>query len=183
MMAVVYRFFLTFIALSLAIAVFLIQQKIHFLPLLHPKLCAVPPFVSYAIYLLLCVLFAWLSITLATFLADDTFGAGTIKELEQASDAFLPSYLGYFFVALSVPSFQIFFLVFGIITILIFFSRAAYFNPLYFLFGFHFYYATTSRDVKILVITKKRLKLPTDVQFNSIKRINDFTYIDIEGEK
>lgn len=182
-MAIIYRFFLTFIALSLAIAVFLIQQKIHFLPHIHSSLAIFPPVVSYASYLVLCLLFAWLSIKLAKLLDNDTFGPGTIKELEQASDAFLPSYLGYFFVALSTPSFQIFFLVFGIITVLIFFSRAAYFNPLYFLFGYHFYYATTSADVKILVITKKRLKMPGDVKFEKIKRINDFTFIDVEGKK
>lgn len=178
-MAITYRFFLTFIALSLAIAVFLIQQKIHFLPHVHASFSVIPPFVSYAFYLFLCLFLAWLSIKLAKFLDNDTFNSGTIKELEQASDAFLPSYLGYFFVALSVPSFEVFFVVFGIITILIFFSRAAYFNPLYFLFGYRFYYATTSSDVKILVITKKSLKMPKDVEFTMIKRINDFTFIDV----
>ncbi len=183
MMAIIFRFFLTLIALSLAIAVFLIQQKINVLAGLHSSMADIPPFLSYISYLYLCLVSAWLSVKLAKYLDTDTFPLGTIKELEQASDAFLPSYLGYFFVALSVPRFSIFFWVFSIITILIFFSRAAYFNPLYFLFGFHFYYATTDADVKILIITKRRLKKPEDVAFEKIKRINDFTFIDIEEVK
>ena len=71
----------------------------------------------------------------------------------------------------------------GIICIFIFCSRAAYFNPMYFLFGYQFYYAVTTKNVKILIITRQHLKNPEMVQFDRIKRINDFTFIDIEGRE
>lgn len=182
-MATFYRFFLTIVALSLAVAVFLIKAEVHFLPLLHHKLQHIPAIFSYLTYMAICIFLAWLSLSLAKGLSNDTLSQGSIKEIEQANDAFLPSYLGYFFVALSVPNFQIFCIVFAIIVILIFFSRAAYFNPLYFLFGFRFYYVVTARNVKILIISKRKLKTPEEASFSRIKRVNDFTFLDLESKR
>jgi hypothetical protein len=69
--------------------------------------------------------------------------------------------------------------VFGIIFIFVLFSRISYFNPLFFLFGYNFFYVVNSDKIKVLLITKKQLKNPKDVKFENIKRINNYTFMDM----
>jgi len=93
---------------------------------------------------------------------------------------FLPSYLGCFFVALSVPNFEVFIVVFGIIAIFIFYSRASYFNPVFFILGYHFFFIEKTSGVKVLIIAKRKLKMVSDISFQNLKRINDYTFIELE---
>ena len=113
-------------------------------------------------------------------LGTDTIDAGSISVIEPANDAFLPSYLGYFFVALSIPNIEVFCYVFGIIYIFIFYSRISYFNPIFFLFGFNFYYIINNKNIKVLLITRNQIKEPKSAAFKKLKRINNYTFIDME---
>ena len=103
---------------------------------------------------------------------------GTIKEIELANNAFLPSYLGYFFVALSVPNCSTLYFIFLILFIFTFLSQSLYFNPLFLFFGYHFYNITTSKNVKLFIITRQNINDPNEVEFEKLKRINNFTFID-----
>lgn len=78
-----------------------------------------------------------------------------VIEAEQANNAFLPSYLGYFFVALSINHFETLAFIFTILFLFTFYSQTLYFNPLFLLFGYHFYYLTTVNKTKVLMITEK----------------------------
>ena len=138
---------------------------------------------SYTIYVLVLLLINAFSLWVMKFLGNDSLQAASVVSIESANDAFLPSYLGYFFVALSVNDLQMFLFVFGIISIFIFFSRISYFNPILFLYGYHFYYVVTESGVKILVISKMKLKKREDAEFQSLKRINDYTFIDVRGKR
>ncbi|WP_121626784.1 hypothetical protein [Poseidonibacter antarcticus] len=139
--------------------------------------------VSYSIYFIVILILSSISIFFIKYLSDDSIEENTITNIEPANDAFLPSYLGYFFVALSVTDIQIFFVVFGIIAIFIFYSRISYFNPMFFLFGFNFYYVTNNNNVKVLLITKRELKNTLDIEFSELKRITNYTFIDIKKEE
>lgn len=117
---------------------------------------------------------------LSKFLAKETFNKGDMISAEYANDAFLPSYLGYFFVALDVPNFETFYFVYPIIFLFTFLSQTLYFNPLFLLFNYHFYNLTTDNNVRIFMITKQKFKDPKNIEFIGVSRINDFTYIDNE---
>ena len=136
MIATIYRFLLTLIALLLTLAVFLINKGFVLNPYLPVRLENLPNGASYVLYLALCLIFTWASLLVAKRLSNDVMQQGSIIELEQVNDAFLPSYLGYFFVALSTTNTQVFLIVFSILLVLVFSSRAAYFNPIFFIFGF-----------------------------------------------
>ena len=164
-----FHIFILLLTLSPSFIVFAYNSKIFNI---NP-ICLI--LVSISIVLLLTKL----SLCLAKLLGGESFEKGSICEVEQASYTYLPSHLGYFFVALSTPRLEVYLLVFSIISVLIFFSDHAYFNPLYFVFGFKFYSVTTKRGVKILIITKKGLRYPEQISFEGIKRINDYTFIDI----
>jgi acyl-CoA synthetase (AMP-forming)/AMP-acid ligase II len=48
------------------------------------------------------------------------------------------------------------------------------------LHGYHFYYALNSSGVKVLVISKKKIKKREEADFQNLKRINDYTFIERE---
>ncbi|AWE09322.1 hypothetical protein DCE79_16295 [Lysinibacillus sp. 2017] len=189
-----YRLFLTFNSTSLIIVIYLVKEQLTIQ--WHNKLSFVPDFVSYALYFCLPITFTFISLLLAKLLAKDslektekrikkengkeqTIEISKIIEVEQANNAFLPSYLGYFFVALSITNFETLTFIFLILFLFTFFSQTHYFNPLFLLLGYHFYYLTTVNRTKIFLITRKSLKNPNDINLPKLRRINDFTFIDL----
>ncbi|BDD00529.1 hypothetical protein PEPS_28090 (plasmid) [Persicobacter psychrovividus] len=176
-----YRILLTFNSTSLLLVIFWIKDEyIICWDKLLPNLdvSVVPDWVSYILYFLLPIVTTQISLGLSRFL--DTDSVENIEEVEQANNAFLPSYLGYFFVALSVGSYNTLGYIFSILFVFTFFSQTLYFNPLFLLFKYHFYYLTTNNRVKIFVITRKTLKSPSTITLGNLKRINNFTFIDNE---
>lgn len=187
-----YRLLLTFNSTSLIIVIFLVKEQITVQ--WYNKLLFLPNFVSYAFYFSLPLLFTMCSLYLAKLLAKDslektkiiaengeikTLGKSKVIEIEQANNAFLPSYLGYFFVALSITRFETLIVIFLLLFLFTFFSQTLYFNPLFLLFGYQFYYLTTINRTKIFLITRKSLKNPDDIDLPKLNRINDFTFIDL----
>ncbi|MBT2639844.1 hypothetical protein [Bacillus sp. ISL-39] len=160
------------------------------------KLSFVPDFFSYILYFCLPIIFTQISLLLANLLSKDslekternikkengqiqTIKMSKVIEVEQANNAFLPSYLGYFFVALSINYFETLIFIFLILFLFTFYSQTLYFNPLFLLFGYHFYYLTTVNKTKVFIITRKSLKNPDDINLPELRRINDFTFIDL----
>jgi len=175
----IFKLFLTLNTLLLSLVVFCVDKNIT-LGRLYSRLLFLPNIVSYLVYVLAIIFITWVSLVVANFLSTDTIKTGSIITSEPANDAFLPSYLGYFFVALSITNLEVFVFVFSVICIFVYFSRISYFNPVFFLFGFNFFYVTTESNEKILLITKKEIKNPIEVSFGALKRINNYTFIDME---
>lgn len=177
-----FRLLLTISATSLLLIVFLVQKS-YTLYCLFPSLTwmkDISPFVSYLIYIAVPVMLTWLSIKLSSKLGKDSFCSGDIVEISHANNSFLPSYLGYFFVALSVGNWDTLIVVYGMLFVFTFRSQALYFNPLFLLYGFEFYNVTTRGGASIFLISGKRYKLPVDVVIQSARRINDYTFIERE---
>lgn len=180
MVNVLFRLFLAFNSTSLILVVYWIKTgtTIQFLP---PCIFNTPNYVSYLSYVFALVLLTYLSLIVAKFLDKDNIDQGTVSSIESASNSFLPSYLGYFFVALDVPNSETLYFVYGLIFIFTFLSQTLYFNPLFLVFGYHFYYLTTVNHVRIFMITRKQLKIPQGATFPQLLRINDYTFIDKEN--
>lgn len=179
-MNLAFRFLLTINATSLMVIVFLVQKGQtlgYFLPQ-YPYLVALPNIISYTGYLLVPILLTGLSILLSSKLSKDNFKAGDIVSIEHANNSFLPSYLGYFFVALSVGNWETLVFVYSVLFAFTFLSQALYFNPLFLLFGFEFYNITTKNGATIFLISGKRYKTPGDVDLPIAYRINNYTFIE-----
>ena len=174
----IFRIFLMLSSLGLTFAVFLANKEINILNNFGSIFEKIPV-ISYFLYAFLACGPAALSLYLARKLSKDNISKNSIVSIELANDTYLPVYLGYFFVALSVQEYSAFCFVFGIIFTLTFCSKAQYFNPLYFMYGYNFYNATTDQNVSILLITKKDLRNPADIEFSSIHRVNNLTFIDV----
>lgn len=110
---------------------------------------------------------------------NENFKKGSIDDLEIATDNFLPSYLGYFFVALSIDDHTIFTVIFVFIFWFIKNSKQTHFNPVFIILGYKYYFIN-SGGVKSLVITKQNLRDPKEVELKKLKRINNYTYIELK---
>ena len=142
MLNFIFRLLLTFNATSLILVVYAVKGR-YVLSCLFPKLDFFPDYISYLVYFLIPIILTFISLIVANGLDSDSIefekeeykekGINSpIKEIEQANNAFLPSYLGYFFVALSVPYCDTLIFVFGILFIFTFLSQTLYFNPLFY---------------------------------------------------
>lgn len=104
---ILFRLLLTFNATSLLIIIFLVQRKYTlFYFFQHEQslqwLSGIPQVGSYLFYFLIPVVLTKVSLVLSAALGKDEFKKGEVISVEHANNSFLPSYLGYFFVALSI---------------------------------------------------------------------------------
>lgn len=172
-MNAILRLFLTLSSVSYFLVVYLIQNKIYFFTNAWKYM---PWFVSVA-YLLIPVGLTIMSLSICKKLPKRS--VSSIKTIETSNNDFLANYLAFFFVALSVNDSITFWIVFTMTIVFTFFSRVSYFNPMFLVFRYNFYYITTAEGVKIMLITRKRLKDPSSFNKMNPRKINDYTFIDI----
>ncbi|OMH27840.1 hypothetical protein [Motiliproteus sp. MSK22-1] len=175
-----FRLLLTFNATSLLVIIFLVQQG-HTLGKLYPGcswLVALPNAASYLFYVLVPVLLTGLSILLSSCLGKDEFKQGEVENIEHVNNSFLPSYLGYFFVALSIGNWETLVFVYGILFVFTFLSQALYFNPLFLVFGYELYNIKTTSGSAVFLISREKYKKPEEVVMPTAYRINNYTFIE-----
>jgi hypothetical protein len=126
--------------------------------------------------LIVPVILSGISLCIARMLGTDSLRE--CEEINLADNEFVPTYLGYFFAALSAPDRTTMMFLFGIVFAFTFLLKTQYFNPIYLLFGYHYYHIKTSQGTQLFVIVKGRvIRNRKDVAFQQLKRINDSTYI------
>ena len=167
---VLFRLFLTVNATSLLIVVYLVQKG--------QSVPGLPNLLAYLIYFLIPVALTGLSLLVSAKLGSDEFKKGTIINIEYANNSFLPSYLGYFFVALGVGSYETLAFVFSVLFLFTFLSQALYFNPLFLLYGYKFYNIRTKNGVTLFLISRHDYKRPGDIEIARARRVNNYTFIE-----
>lgn len=175
-----FRLLLTFNATSLLIIIFLTQKGFS-LEYFFPTICwltKIPSLASYVLYFLVPLALTGLSLLLTPYLGKDCFKKGSIESIEHANNIFLPSYLGYFFVALSIGSWETLWFVYAILFIFTFLSQALYFNPLFLIFGYEFYNIKTNNGTAIFLISRERYRRPDEIEISSANRINNYTFLE-----
>ena len=103
-----------------------------------------------------------------------------VKEIENLDWEFLSVYLGYFFVALGLWILKISITVFTLILIFVSLTRVQYYNPVLLFFKYHFYNVRTERGTKIFLISRKEIRTNELINFERLRRINNFVYFDEE---
>lgn len=132
--------------------------------------------------LILCIpiLISTLSIGIASKLGSDSIHG--CSECSLADQEFLPVYLGYFFISLSVPDDITMLFLYIIVFVFTFISQTQYFNPIFLLFGYHYYHVLTPQGTKVFIIARgKVIRNRSYLAFDNLRRINDTTYIVQKG--
>lgn len=168
-MNLLYRFLLTFSAISWMFIIYAVKAEWtigEISPLFFGvSLVAVP------------IIISAIAIFMSKFFDSD--GISVCKECGLADNEFLPVYLGYFFLALSIPNVEMLIAVYVLIFLFTFISQTQYFNPAFLLFGYHYYHILTGAGTRVFVIAKgKVIRNAGDVSFENLKRINDTTFIE-----
>ena len=147
-------------------------------------------YVAYVIYFIALLVLSLFSIKFSfKYLDQDVIEREKVKEFEQANDFYLPIYLGYAFVAISLPTLKSFLLFFVLMLIVLARTRFFYFNPIFLVLGYKFYFIKQTDDSKILVISKKEIKTVEElfddgngslVDYISTTKVNDYTFLILE---
>jgi hypothetical protein len=169
----IFQLLLSLSQILLFFAVFLIKDEVV---LFQYK------WLSYIVYLLMPLALSWICLCLVNHLPLDQIESKIIS-IDLVNSSFLPSYLGYFFVALSVPRLETAIIIFVLLFIFTFFSASPYFNPIFLVLGYNFYQVETSRNTKILIISKSQIRRPEDAQFHHLYKVNNFTFIEKDREQ
>lgn len=167
-MNLIFNLFLTLSATSWMVVVYLIKENFSILSI---------PVVLFDILLIFVpIVLALFSMLIMKALGTDSLHG--CKELELADNQFLPVYLGYFFVSLSINDRKTFLFVFAIVYIFTLVSQTQYFNPTLLLLGYHYYNIVTEADTKVLVILRgKVIRNKNNLCLDNLKRINNTTFI------
>ncbi|CAI2768519.1 hypothetical protein [Flavobacterium collinsii] len=173
-MKFLYQLFLAFNSTWLIVVVYLVKEKYEFI-----FLDEYHTYYSWILFVAIPIILSALSFLIARYLPKDRLQNNSVLEIELANNNFLPTYLGYFFVSLGIEDVSTLIVVFTIIYVFTFLSQTLYFNPIFLLFGYHFYFIKTSRNIKIFLITRKQLKTPGENGFEKLRRINNYTFIEL----
>lgn len=167
------RLLLTFGSVSFFLIVYLFQNEINPFETQLGELA----WLIYAVYILTPFLLTLISLGICKLLAKSKINK--VVSIETSNNDFLANYLAFFFVALSVKGLITFWVVFGMTILFTFVSRVSFFNPVFLVFGYNFYYVYTGENVKVMLISRKKLKNPKAFGSMSVRRINDYTFIEI----
>ena len=144
-------------------------------------------YVAYVIYFIALLFLSFFSIRFSLkYLDQDVIERKKVKEFEQANDFYLPIYLGYAFVAISLPTLKSFILFFVLMLIVLARTRFFYFNPIFLVLGYKFYFIKHIDDSKVLVISKKEIKTIDELfedsngdmrSYIALTKVNEYTFL------
>ena len=119
--------------------------------------------------------------------SDDSI-TNDINAISPVNNEYLPVYLGYIFVSLSIPTpenggadWLTLIIVYLLISLFVTYSKTLFFNPIFIVLGYGYYQVTTENGVKVFVMTKRKIrKTGGKPTFPNLKKVNDLVYIDID---
>lgn len=165
-----YKMLLTLSATSWMVIVYAIKE--------NWTIGKIPSHLFGMILLAIPILLSWFSLILSRFLGTES-PVYNCKESNLADGEFLPVYLGYFFVSVGISEHFTMVIVYSIVFVFTFLSQTQYYNPIYLLFGYHYYHITTENGTKIFIIKKGPIiRNIKDVRLEYLHRLNNSTFIE-----
>ena len=137
-----------------------------------------PQYFSYASYIVGAVVYAWLLTKMFVRLRPGELRKEHITELDADNSGLLAMILAYVFVGLSINNGWTLIVVLCFLIVFNLCGSSHIYNPLFYLFGYHYYYVSSSKT-KYLVMTKTKHPLGSHADFSNCYCMNDYTYIDM----
>ena len=165
-----YKLLLTLISTSWMAIVYVIKAGL--------TIGKIPSHLFGILLLIIPIFLSWLSLVLSRYLGTES-PVANCKEFNLADGEFLPIYLGYFFVSVGVSEHFTMAVVYLMVFVFTFLSQTQYYNPIYLLFGYHYYHVATESGTKIFVIRKgKVIRNIKELRFERLHRLNNSTFIE-----
>lgn len=167
-----FRILLTINATFWMVAVYIIK--------IDEQVYGIPSWAFGLLLLAIPVIMSLTTMKIAKFIEPEQLS--TCEEFSLADNEFLPTYLGYFFVSLSIGDNITMIILYVIVFIFTFLSQTQYFNPIFLLFGYHYYHILTHQGSRIFVIAHGSvIRNKENINFQNLRRINDTTFIERKG--
>lgn len=139
----------------------------------------IPSWLFGIILLTIPIILSFVSLILSKFFGCEELSSSNCLEISLADGEFLPVYLGYFFVSVGVSERFTMLIVFAIVFTFTFISQTQYFNPIFLLFGYHYYHVLTKNGTRIFVIKRGPvIRNMSEFSTTNLRRINDTTFIE-----
>lgn len=168
-MNLLFKLLLTMNATSWMLIVYAVKEKI--------TIFSIHPWIFHILLVILVLGLSWITLLLTRFFGEESIQS--CEEFSLADNEFLPVYLGYFFVSLSIPNCYTMLVLYVIVFVFTFLSQTQYFNPAYLLFGYHYYHIVTQNGTSFFVIKYgKVIRNKDHMQLEKLRRINDTTFIE-----
>lgn len=174
---------MNFISSLLVVSLYLVKLK--FVPFGTDNV-VINNILSYVFFFGIPLLFSGICIWLPKFVcAVDSLNL-SVQKVSSANKEYLPVYLSYFFVSLSIPgdqseiSWEVLSVMFLIIWIFTSLTKTYYFNPLLLLLGYKFYNVTSHNGIELFVISNRTIrKDETNITFPRLWKITEYVYLEI----
>lgn len=178
----IHRFLHILSSISLLAVIYLINNAIGVGTLLG-KIgirvnCDFPQWISNIVYVSTVIGFAGILTQMFRCLRPGELLKQNIERLDADNSGPLAMILAYVFVGLSIHNGWTLIAVMSFLIIFNLCGSSHIYNPLFYLFGYHYYYVTSSKT-KILVMTRTKYPLGADADFKQCGCLNDYTYIDL----
>lgn len=141
---------------------------------------------SYALFFGIPLLLSGLCIWLPQKICSDDSLNYSVQKVSCSNKEYLPVYLSYFFVSLSIPGDNsgLSWLVLSVMVLIIWvftsLTTTYYFNPLLLLFGYKFYNVISHNGIELFIISRRTIrKNDTNVSFQRLKKITEYVYLEI----
>ena len=142
-----------------------------------------PNWISYTVYFLIVLVTSKLMLLWVPSLKDGIeVKSENIDKIYPASESFLPTFFAYVFLGLSINNWTSLFFVYVALGIFCLCSEMYLYNPLFYIFQYRFYYVEMKSGSKILVMSKYVFQLGHKKNFTRLKKINDFSFIDLNDD-
>lgn len=135
-----------------------------------------------AILILIPIILSGISLALMYTQGKDSINY-PILSIENINNEYLPVYLGYFFVAISISLCGINGLIFmGIVYLFVFLfvllSSVLSFNPFFIFFGFSFYKVQTDKTIIYLISKRRFLKGENNITFPHLRKVTEYLFLE-----
>lgn len=166
---ILYKLLLTINSTSWMLIVYVIKKPF--------SIFSIPYWIFHLALITLVFLSSGFTLFISKYFGNESLN--TCKEISLADNEFLPVYLGYFFVSLSISDSYTMAFLYALVFLFTFLSQTQYFNPIYLLFGYHYYHVLTSNGTKIFIIRYgKVIRNSNKIEFQNLRRLNDTTFIE-----
>ena len=169
---------------SLLPVIYLVKSSIYLVELEEP-FAQYNMIINIFIYLIIVFMLFGVSLFLITKMDNDSIN-NEIKDIKNVDNEYLPIYLAYFFVALSIPTehvlnqdLAIMIFIYTLICVFLISSKTLSFNPIFIIFGYSYYLVKTQNGKNIFVLTRKKIgKNSNNISFPNLRKISEIEYYD-----
>lgn len=169
-----YKVFFTFTSTMWIIIIYGIDQKWSFINqsrfLTAIFLMSIPFLLS--LILLLCI-----------YLSKSADNISECQYINEANNDFIANYLGFFFIGIGLNNSYTLIFVYIIVFVLTFASQTQFFNPMFLVLRYKYYYVATSDGVNTMIISRKCYTKANELSTESLKRLSDTAFIEFGGKR